>query len=89
MTSGSHDSSNRHLGTQHFLDLLRTPDDVAARINNGTASATDHVLRSVNYTAQEVAGHLGDGPELSTGLRHLLDAQACFVRQAQIDARGQ
>lgn len=32
---------------------------------------------------------LGDGPELTAGLRKLLEAKDCFVRQALIDQRGQ
>ncbi|MBN7317900.1 hypothetical protein IUS99_14110 [Mycobacteroides abscessus subsp. massiliense] len=51
-------------------------------------SGQEQVVRSVNYTAQEVAQHLSDGPELAAGLRKLLEARDCFERQAQIDADG-
>lgn len=35
--------------------------------------------------AQEMIGTLSDGPELSAGLRHLLEAKDAFVRQAVTD----
>lgn len=41
--------------------------------------------RACAELAQEMIGTLPDGPELSAGLRHLLEAKDCFVRSA-IDA---
>jgi hypothetical protein len=35
----------------------------------------------------ELLTMLGDGPELTAGLRKLLEAKDCFVRQALIDSR--
>lgn len=35
--------------------------------------------------AESMIGWLRDGPELSTGLRRLLEAKDCFVRQALAD----
>lgn len=32
--------------------------------------------------AQDMVAHLADGPELSAGLRKLLEAKDCFVRAA-------
>lgn len=31
--------------------------------------------------------HCGDGPELTAGLRKLLEAKDCFVRQALVDSK--
>jgi len=33
-------------------------------------------------TAEDMAENLPDGPELTTGLRKLLEAKDCFVREA-------
>lgn len=82
----------RHPGTEHLLNLLRSSDGALEKVRTqGRQALTteEKVLGSCNYTAQEVAGYLKDGPELSAGLRHLLEARDCFARQAQIDARGQ
>ncbi|MFT4295635.1 MAG: hypothetical protein QM582_09515 [Micropruina sp.] len=38
--------------------------------------------------AHDMADRLPDSPELSAGLRKLLEAKDCFVRAA-VDARGQ
>jgi hypothetical protein len=43
-------------------------------------------LREVSLACAELAGHmvaaLPDGPELTAGLRKLLEAEDCFVRHA-------
>ena len=43
-------------------------------------------LRAISYPsarlAVEMAGRLPDGPELTAGLRKLLEAKDCFVRAA-------
>lgn len=39
----------------------------------------------VRMTAHELARALPDGPELTTGLRKLLEARDCFVRAAITD----
>lgn len=48
-------------------------------------------LQDVSKQLAEIAayltGLLGDGPELTAGLRKLLEAKDCFVRQAVIDTR--
>lgn len=77
--------SNRHPSVQHTLELLRSPVEW---LNETKSFKPEKIAQqSVNYTAQEVAQYLNDGPELATGLRKLLEARDCFVRQAQIDAR--
>ena len=40
------------------------------------------VSQSCAVLAAEMTGRLPDGPELSTGLRKLLEAKDCFVRAA-------
>lgn len=71
-------TTQRHPSTVHLLELF----------------AYEHLpphLRPVSKQLADVAaylvGLLGDGPELSAGLRKLVEAKDCFVRQAVIDAR--
>jgi hypothetical protein len=40
---------------------------------------------AIEEAAARVLEYLGDGPELTAGLRHLLEAKDCFVRQALAD----
>jgi hypothetical protein len=40
------------------------------------------ISRPLCLLAEEMVGRLPDGPELSTGLRKLLEAKDCFVRAA-------
>lgn len=70
---------SRHPATQHLVDLLdpnpMLPPSLRL-IAELAADLRDKMLRC-----------LDDGPELTTGLRKLLEAKDCFVRQAVIDAR--
>lgn len=71
--------SNRHPSTIHLLSLFEwahLPEHLAA------------VSRPIGLLAHEMVSKLEDGPELSTGLRHLIDAKDCLVRQAVIDAKA-
>lgn len=68
----------RHPGTEHLLSLFDY----------------EHLpphLREVSKQLAEVVAYLTgllcDGPELTAGLRKLVEAKDCFVRQAVIDAR--
>lgn len=69
----------RHPGTQHFEPLFRF----------------DHLpegdLREVSAMCAELAEgliyRLADGPELSAGLRKLLEAKDCFVRSAVLASK--
>lgn len=70
------DLAGRHPGTMHFVELF----------------AIDHLpepLRTVSMYSGHLAAammrELDDGPELSAGLRKLLEAKDCFVRQCVID----
>lgn len=71
------DLTNRHPSTaqimRHF-DYLHLPDDLA------------EVSAQVAALAAGMVDDLPDGPELTAGLRKLLEAKDCFVR-ARLDAR--
>jgi hypothetical protein len=38
--------------------------------------------KACGHLAADMTGSLPDGPELTAGLRHLLEAKDCFVRAA-------
>lgn len=66
----------RHPGTEHLLSLF------------SWAHLPQHlqdVSRPLGLIAHEMVMTLDDGQELTTGLRKLLEAKDCFVRQAVID----
>lgn len=72
------DLVDRHPSTTHFVELF----------------AVDHLpepFRTVSlysaHLAAAMMGELRDGPELSAGLRKLLEAKDCFVRQSVVDKR--
>ena len=68
--------TNRHPATQHFQPLFEyghLPEDLAQ-------------ISAAFTTLAEFAVHnLQDGPELTSGLRKLLEAKDCMVRQAVLD----
>ena len=67
----------RHAGTQHFRSLLAP---------NPKLSPDLHLVAvEVNKLAEQILDLCLDGPELSAGLRKLLEAKDCFVRQALLD----
>lgn len=68
------DYSHRHVGTQHAMRLL-----VPNYSLDGTAQ---EISEQAWVTAQKAVALLEDGPELSAGLRKLLEAKDCLVRQA-------
>ncbi|HEV7195029.1 MAG TPA: hypothetical protein VGN19_03745 [Pedococcus sp.] len=67
---------DRHPSTQHFADLFDY-EHLPAPLQG--VSAKCHTL------AQSMIDELGDGPELSAGLRSLLQAKDAFVRQSKKD----
>lgn len=69
---------SHHPATQHLLDLF---EHAHLPPHLQTVSAPLSVL------AYQMAHTLESGAELTTGLRKLLEAKDCFVRQAVIDAR--
>ena len=68
----------RHPGTTHLLALFNY-EHLPAHLQA--------VSRPLGELAYDLAGDLNDGPELTAGLRKLLEAKDCFVRQAVIDSR--
>lgn len=68
--------TDRHPSTQHvakYFEYNHLPPDLQA-----TSAACSHL-------AEYMITKLEDGPELSAGLRKLLEAKDCFVR-AMVDA---
>jgi hypothetical protein len=68
---------NRHPGTKHLIKLFawsHLPENL------------QQVSRPSGLLACEMVTVLSDGPELTTGLRKLLEAKDCFVRTA-LDGR--
>lgn len=70
------DASNRHPSTAHVLRFFEH-DHLPEKLQE--FSAPFHRL------AHEMADRLPDGPELTAGLRKLLEAKDCMVR-ASLDA---
>lgn len=70
----------RHASVQSLVDHLNPnpnlPDGAPRDLAVLTAEYRDRVLAQV-----------GDSPEVAAGLRKLLEAKDCFVRQAVVEAR--
>lgn len=65
--------SDRHPGVRHLLKFFsysHLPDNL------------QRVSKPCAELAQDMVYTLPDGPELTTGLRKLLEAKDCFVRAA-------
>jgi hypothetical protein len=75
---GSNDSCSRHPGTQHLLNLLAY-DHLPPHLQKVSKQFSD-----LGYS---LADSLGNSPEIGAGLRKLVEAKDCFVRQAVIDAQ--
>lgn len=73
-------ANNRHASVQHLVDLLEPNPNLPAPLLEISTLCTNLCDRMLD--------ELDDGPELSAGLRKLLEAKDCFVRQAVIDRRG-
>lgn len=71
--------SDRHPGTRHLLDLLVPNPNLPEHLRV--------ISERVYHHATDIVDSVQDGPELTAGLRKLLEAKDCFVRQALIDAR--
>lgn len=68
--------TDRHPSTAHFKQLFQydhLPPDL------------QEISAAVSTLAEFAVHNLKDGPELTTGLRKLLEAKDCLVRQAVID----
>lgn len=72
------DLSSRHPGTQHLMKLLHPNPNLTGDM--ACISAECWAL------ADWMLGRTSDGPELTAGLRKLLEAKDCFVRQALVDS---
>jgi len=67
------DASNRHPGTAHvarYFDYEHLPEHLQA------------VSKPCHDLAEQMVQALPDGPELTVGLRKLLEAKDAFVRTA-------
>jgi hypothetical protein len=67
-------TDDRHAGTRHFAPLFGYD-----HLNNGKMRT---ISMECALMAQQMIDGLPDGPELTTGLRKLLEAKDCFVRAA-------
>ncbi len=72
------DLESRHPATQHLLDQFAY---------GHLPAHLQVVSKPLGDLAHQLADQLDDGPEKTTGLRKLLEAKDCLVRQAVIDAR--
>ena len=70
----------RHASVQQLADLLEPNPNLP----DGPMAVVSGIIRD---TRDRVLSQVGDGAELSAGLRKLLEAKDCFVRQALIDGR--
>lgn len=68
----------RHSSTRHFAPLFSYE-----HLREGKMRGVSQYCAMV---AQEMIADLPDGPELTAGLRKLLEAKDCFVRAALLDA---
>ena len=68
-----------HPSVQHLLDLFAY-DHLPVYLQR--------VSMPVSVLAHRMAHSLESGPEIVVGLRHLLDAKDCLVRQAVIDHKA-
>jgi hypothetical protein len=66
--------NGRHPETEHALRMLSP--------NANLHGDLYEIAVACNALATTMAKHLPDGPELTTGLRKLLEAKDCFVRAA-------
>lgn len=69
--------THRHAGTAHLLRLLKS-DHLPEHLRT--------ISRPIEDLGHQLTAQLKDGPELTAGLRKLLEAKDCLVRQAVIDA---
>lgn len=72
-------STDRHPSTTHLLAYFAFDHLPVGAIRNTSAQCAT--------LAHNLADQLPDGPELTAGLRKLLEAKDCFVRTA-LDATG-
>lgn len=71
----------RHPSTEHLVRLLEPNPALPPQLRE--------IAVKVAALRDSLMPVLGDGPELSAGLRKLLEAKDCFVRQALVDNLGE
>lgn len=71
---------SRHPGTLHLIDMLTPNPNLPPRLQVPA--------NEIHSLAMTMLDHCQDGPELTAGLRKLLEAKDCFVRQALVDSRS-
>lgn len=67
-------SDGRHPSTAHLAQLLAVNPNLPPHLGS--------IAQASERLAAEMVDALPDGPELSAGLRKLLEAKDCFVRAA-------
>jgi hypothetical protein len=71
------DLTGRHEGTRHLMRTLRPNPNLGGIALDISVAALEHAVQMVSL--------LGDGPELTAGLRKLREAKDTFVIQALLD----
>lgn len=69
---------NRHPSTQHMVKMLRPNPNLP----EGLAKETSEVFFGIALDAIDA---IKDGPELTAGLRKVLEAKDCFIRAIVLD----
>lgn len=72
--------SARHPNTEHLLDQFGYEHLRTGRLRD--------VSKKFHDLSRALVEELSDGPELAAGLRKLLEAKDCCVRQSVIDAKA-
>jgi hypothetical protein len=73
---GMHDENEdkRHPSTEHMLTMLTPNPNLTGRMWE--------IANEFSEVAAHMIGELEDSPELTAGLRKLLEAKDCFIRAA-------
>ena len=69
--------SDRHVSVQAIMPHFEVYEQ--------HSDAIKPISKAVHDLAVEMIENLEDGPELTAGLRRLLEAKDCFVRQRVVD----
>jgi hypothetical protein len=69
----------RHIATEHLMEMLKPNPNLPENLRL--------IAVECESLARLAIHRCGDGPELTAGLRKLLEAKDCFVRQALVDSR--
>lgn len=79
MSSTEWSATGRHPSTNHLINLFSSVEHLTSPMREISINAGALAALMVN--------ELGDGPELTAGLRKLLEAKDCFVRQCVLDQK--